>query len=163
MTIAGRSFRLGVVYAPAPHLRPYEPGRLLPLRLVGHDPAYPWPDGRVVAELVPAVGNPRSAEATDVRQGVGGLGGRAGRGRTGGHRPMNQPRPRHRRGTAYPRPRRPGRHEVYKARSRGQALAVVVLAGAVLAMLVVFVRLLADDRDGAPLALSRPAGVAPRQ
>ena len=60
VTIAGRSFRLGVVYAPAPHLRPYEPGRLLPLRLVGHDPAYPWPDGRVVAELVPAVDNPRT-------------------------------------------------------------------------------------------------------
>jgi hypothetical protein len=74
---------------------------------------------------------------------------------------MNQPRPpRHHR---LSRPRRPGRHEVYKARSRGQALAVVVLAGAVLAMLVVFVRLLADDRDGTPLALSRPAGVAPRQ
>ena len=33
---------------------------------------------------------------------------------------------------------------------------MVVLAGAVLAMLVVFVRLLADDRDGTPLALSRP-------
>jgi len=74
---------------------------------------------------------------------------------------MNQPRPprRHR----LSRPRRPGRHEVYKARSRGQALAVVVLAGAVLAMLVVFVKLLAGDRDGTPLALSRPAGVAPRQ
>ncbi len=40
---------------------------------------------------------------------------------------------------------------------------MVVLAGAVLAVLVVFVRLLADDRDGTPLALSRPAGVAPRQ
>jgi hypothetical protein len=74
---------------------------------------------------------------------------------------MNQPRPprRHR----LSRPRRPGRHEVYKARSRGQALAVVVLAGAVFAVLVLFVKLLADDRDGASLSLSRPAGVAPRQ
>jgi hypothetical protein len=60
VTIAGRSFRLGVVYAPAPHLRPYEQGRLLPLRLVGHDPAYPWLDGRVMAELVPAVDRPRT-------------------------------------------------------------------------------------------------------
>ena len=68
--------------------------------------------------------------------------------------------PHHRHG---PRHRPRGRHEVYKARSRGQALAVVVLAGAVLAVLVVFVKLLADDRDGASLSLSRPAGTAPRQ
>ena len=53
VTIAGRVFRLGAVYAPAPHVRPYESGRLLPLRLVGHEPAYPWPEGRVEAELVP--------------------------------------------------------------------------------------------------------------
>ena len=60
VTIAGRVFGLGVVYAPAPGVRfPSERRRLLPLRLVGHDPAYPWPDGRVVAELVPAVGNLR--------------------------------------------------------------------------------------------------------
>ena len=52
VVIAGRPFTLGAVYAPAPHLRPYEPGRLLPLRLVGYDPAYPWPEGRVEAELV---------------------------------------------------------------------------------------------------------------
>ena len=52
VTIAGRAFRLGAVYAPAPHVRSYEPGRLLPLRLVGYDPAYPWPAGRVEAELV---------------------------------------------------------------------------------------------------------------
>jgi len=72
--------------------------------------------------------------------------------------------PRHRHGHhPRPRPRPRGRHEVHKARSRGQALAVAVLAGAVLAMLVVFVKLLAGDRDGTPLALSRPAGVAPRQ
>jgi len=60
VTIAGRAFTLGVVYAPAPHVRPYEQGRLLPLRLVGYDPAYPWPGGRVEAELVPvAAGNGR--------------------------------------------------------------------------------------------------------
>ena len=53
VTIAGRTFTLGAVYAPAPHVRPYEQGRLLPLRLVGYDPAYPWPEGRVEAELVP--------------------------------------------------------------------------------------------------------------
>jgi hypothetical protein len=60
VTIAGRAFVLGAVYAPAPHVRPYEQGRLLPLRLVGYDPAYPWPEGRVEAELVPTVGNLRT-------------------------------------------------------------------------------------------------------
>ena len=55
VTIAGRAFVLGAVYAPAPHVRAYEQGRLLPLRLVGYDPAYPWPEGRVEAELVPTV------------------------------------------------------------------------------------------------------------
>jgi hypothetical protein len=59
VTIAGRMFRLGVVYAPVPHVRPYEPGRLLPLRLVGHDPAHPWPDGRVVAEYVSSADSQR--------------------------------------------------------------------------------------------------------
>jgi RNA polymerase alpha subunit len=53
VSTAGRVFRLGAVYAAAPHVRPYESGRLLPLRLVGHGPAYPWPEGRVEAELVP--------------------------------------------------------------------------------------------------------------
>jgi hypothetical protein len=53
VTIAGRAFTLGAVYAPAPHVRPYEQGRLLPLRLVDYDLTYPWPDGRVEAELVP--------------------------------------------------------------------------------------------------------------
>jgi hypothetical protein len=53
VTIAGRRFTLGAVHAAAPHVRPYESGRLQPLRLVGHDPAYPWPGGRVEAELVP--------------------------------------------------------------------------------------------------------------
>jgi len=59
VVIAGRVFRLGAVYAPAPHVRAYEPGRLLPLRLVHYDPAYPWPGGRVEAELVPSSGRLR--------------------------------------------------------------------------------------------------------
>jgi hypothetical protein len=41
VTIGGRVFTLGAVYVPAPHVRPYEQGRLLPLRLVDYDPAYP--------------------------------------------------------------------------------------------------------------------------
>jgi len=57
--IAGRRFTLGAVYEPAPHVRPYEPGRLLPLRLVGYDPTYPWPRGRVEAELVGVQGTRR--------------------------------------------------------------------------------------------------------
>ena len=54
VVIAGRVFRLGAVYAPAPRVRPYELARLLPLRLVGYDPPYPWPEGRVESELVPS-------------------------------------------------------------------------------------------------------------
>ena len=51
MAIAGRVFALGAVYAPAAGVRfPSERRRLLPLRLVGYDPAYPWPGGRVEAE-----------------------------------------------------------------------------------------------------------------
>ena len=60
VTIAGQPFRLGAVYAPAPHVRPYEQGGLLPLRLTGYDPAYPWPGGRVEAEYVPSADNPRT-------------------------------------------------------------------------------------------------------
>ena len=60
VTIAGRAFTLGAVYEAAPHVRPYEPGRLLPLRLVGYDPAYPWPEGRVEAELVLTADQPRT-------------------------------------------------------------------------------------------------------
>ena len=61
VVIAGRVFGLGVVYALAPGIRfPSEQRRLLPLRLVGYDPAYPWPEGRVEAELVPTVGNLRT-------------------------------------------------------------------------------------------------------
>ena len=55
VTIAGRVFTLGMVYAPAPGVRfPSERRRLLPLRLVSYDPAYRWPDGRVEAEYVPS-------------------------------------------------------------------------------------------------------------
>jgi hypothetical protein len=60
VTIAGRVFTLGAVYLSAPHVRPYEPGRLLPLRLVGYDPGYPWPGGRVEAELVPTADRRRA-------------------------------------------------------------------------------------------------------
>ena len=61
VTIAGRVFGLGVAYAPAPGVRfPSEQRRLVPLRLVSYDPAYPWPDGRVEAEYVPSADNPRT-------------------------------------------------------------------------------------------------------
>jgi hypothetical protein len=61
VTIAGRVFGLGVAYAPAPGVRfPSEQRRLLPLRLVSYDPAYPWPGGRVEAEYVPSADNPRT-------------------------------------------------------------------------------------------------------
>ena len=60
VTIAGRVFRLGVLYAPAAGIRfSSEQRRLLPLRLIGYDPAYPWPEGRVMAELV-GVRGPRT-------------------------------------------------------------------------------------------------------
>src|SRR3954447_25112079 len=53
VTIGGRVFTVGAVYAPVAHTRyPYDQRGLLPLRLVGHDPAYPWPEGRVLTELV---------------------------------------------------------------------------------------------------------------
>ena len=61
VTIAGRVFRLGVVYAPAVGVRfPSEQRRLMPLRLVSYDPAYPWPGGRVEAEYGPSADNPRT-------------------------------------------------------------------------------------------------------
>jgi len=61
VTIAGRLFGLGVVYAPALGVRfPSEQHRLVPLRLLSYDPAYPWPDGRVEAEYVPSTDNPRT-------------------------------------------------------------------------------------------------------
>ena len=81
VTIAGRAFTLGAVYAPAPHVRPYEQGRLLPLRLVDYDPAYPWPEGRVEAELVPT-GSPAGCARNAAGCPAGrGRPGRAGRGR----------------------------------------------------------------------------------
>ena len=61
MTITGRLFGLGVVYAPALGVRfPSEQHRLVPLRLLSYDPAYPWPNGRVEAEYVPSADNPRT-------------------------------------------------------------------------------------------------------
>ncbi len=61
VTIAGRVFRLGMVYAPAPGVRfPSERRRLLPLLLVSYDPVYPWPGGRVEAEYGPSADNPRT-------------------------------------------------------------------------------------------------------
>ena len=54
-TILGRAFTLGTVYAPVAHTRyPYDQRRLVPRRLVGHDPAYPWPEGRVEVETIPS-------------------------------------------------------------------------------------------------------------
>ena len=83
VTIAGRAFTLGAVYAPAPHVRPYEQGRLLPLRLVGYDPAYPWPEGRVEAELVPTACARRDVGCPAGR-------GRPGRARRGQREPPNR-------------------------------------------------------------------------
>jgi hypothetical protein len=78
VTIAGRVFTLGAVYLSAPHVRPYEPGRLLPLRLVGYDPGYPWPGGRVEAELVPTAGA-RTGTGCPARRGRVGPGRGSGR------------------------------------------------------------------------------------
>src|SRR3954464_2154390 len=76
VTIAGRAFTLGAVYAPAAGVRfPSEQRRLLPLRLVSYDPAYPWPEGRVEAEYVPSADNPRTP-----RRRMSGLGACAGAG-----------------------------------------------------------------------------------
>src|SRR4051794_20065959 len=87
VTISGRTFTLGTVYEPAPHVRPYEQGRLLPLRLVGYDPTYPWPAGRAGrGRAGPVHRSPADAEATIVRPGVGVVGGRAGCGRPRGRR-----------------------------------------------------------------------------
>jgi hypothetical protein len=61
------------------------------------------------------------------------------------------------------RPHRPGRYEVHKVRRRGQALTIAVLAGGLLVLLVVLVRLLGGDRDDASFELTRPSGSAPRQ
>src|SRR4051794_17398816 len=52
VNIAGREFALGAVYA-AREPRPSGPCPCA-RRLLGHDPAYPWPGGRVEVELVPA-------------------------------------------------------------------------------------------------------------
>ena len=52
VAIAGRVFTFGAAYAPR------DPRSLaagyLPRRLLGHDPAFPWPGGRVEVLLVPS-------------------------------------------------------------------------------------------------------------
>jgi len=62
-----------------------------------------------------------------------------------------------------PRPPRPGRYEVHKARARNQTVAMVILAGVVLALLFVFVDLLVGERDGTAIDLARPLRTGPRQ
>ena len=49
VTIAGREFELGAVYAPVRTRKDNHPRRLLT-----YDPAYLWPDGRVEVETVPS-------------------------------------------------------------------------------------------------------------
>jgi hypothetical protein len=68
------------------------------------------------------------------------------------------PRHRHR-----PRPSRSGRYEVHKARTRNQTVAMVVLAGGLLVLLVMLVRLLGGEGSDTSLELTRPSGFAPRQ
>jgi len=52
--IAGRAFRLGVVYASAIPPAKAADGPRVPRRLVSFDPAFGWPGGLVVAELRPS-------------------------------------------------------------------------------------------------------------
>src|SRR5690242_11438617 len=52
--IAGRPFRLGVVYASAIPPAKAADGARVPRRLVSFDPAFGWPGGLVVAELRPS-------------------------------------------------------------------------------------------------------------
>ena len=54
VTIAGRVFELGAVHAAAlPPAKAADPPRV-PRRLVAFDPAFGWPGGLVVAELLQA-------------------------------------------------------------------------------------------------------------
>ena len=54
VTIAGRAFRLGTIYASAlPPAKRADPPRV-PRRLVSFDPVFDWPGGQVVAELLGA-------------------------------------------------------------------------------------------------------------
>jgi hypothetical protein len=54
VTIAGRAFELGAVYASAlPPAKAADPPRV-PRRLLAFDPAFGWPGGLVVAELLQA-------------------------------------------------------------------------------------------------------------
>ena len=60
-------------------------------------------------------------------------------------------------------PRQLDRHKAQKMRARGQALAMVALAGGLLALLFVFVQLLGGDRDGTPLTWTSPGRPVVRQ
>ena len=52
--IAGRAFTLGAVYASAIPPAKAADGARVPRRLVSFDPAFDWPGGLVVAELLPS-------------------------------------------------------------------------------------------------------------
>jgi hypothetical protein len=54
VTIAGRAFELGVAYASAIPPAKAADGPRVPRRLVSFDPAFDWPGGLVVAELLQA-------------------------------------------------------------------------------------------------------------
>ena len=54
VTIAGRTFRLGAAYASAIPPAKAADGPRVPRRLVSFDPAFDWPGGLVVAELLQA-------------------------------------------------------------------------------------------------------------
>ena len=55
VTIAGRAFELGMAYASAIPPAKAADGARVPPRLVSFDPAFDWPGGLVVAELLPPV------------------------------------------------------------------------------------------------------------
>jgi hypothetical protein len=55
VTIAGRAFRLGAAYASALPPAKRADGPRVPRRLVSFDPAFGWPGGLVVAELLEAL------------------------------------------------------------------------------------------------------------
>src|SRR3954452_18338563 len=54
VAIAGRTFALDVAYAARSSASPPSAKRPCARRLLGYDPAYPWPGGRVEVELVPS-------------------------------------------------------------------------------------------------------------
>jgi hypothetical protein len=62
--IAGRPFELGAVYLPPPSERIVSAVRAR--RLVGYQPDYPWPGGRVEVEVVERRGDGRKPKRTDM-------------------------------------------------------------------------------------------------